>query len=83
MDTDYDGQADLVKVEILRPVDSNNGLKVPAVFTASPYNQGTNDEWGEKVTHHVNHPLTHKVAGENSPGMEDVRILQHLLGRLG
>lgn len=67
MDTDYDGKADLVKVEILRPVDSNNGLKVPAVFTASPYNQGTNDEWGDKVTHHVNHPLTHKIAGETSP----------------
>ncbi|MBB1063454.1 Xaa-Pro dipeptidyl-peptidase [Limosilactobacillus fastidiosus] len=67
MDTDYDGKADLIKVEILRPSDSNNSLKVPAVFTASPYNQGTNDEWGEKVTHHVNHPLTHKNAGEVAP----------------
>ncbi|WP_295731294.1 Xaa-Pro dipeptidyl-peptidase [uncultured Limosilactobacillus sp.] len=67
MDTDYDGQTDLVKVEIMRPVDSNNGLKVPAVFTASPYNQGTNDEWGEKITHNVNVPLTHKRAKEQSP----------------
>lgn len=67
MDTDFDGHADLVKVEILRPVDSNNGLKVPAIFTASPYNQGTNDEWGEQVTHHVNHPLTHKTAGDVAP----------------
>ncbi|MCI1974391.1 MAG: Xaa-Pro dipeptidyl-peptidase [Limosilactobacillus sp.] len=67
MDTDYDGHADLVKAEILRPVDSNDGLKVPAVFTASPYNQGTNDEWGEKATHHVNHPLTHKTADDIAP----------------
>ncbi len=67
MDTDFDGKADLVKAEIMRPVDSNNGLKVPAVFTASPYNQGTNDEWGDKATHHVNHPLTHKVAGDDAP----------------
>lgn len=67
MDTDFDGKADLVKAEIMRPIDSNNGLKVPAVFTASPYNQGTNDEWGDKATHHVNHPLTHKVVGDDAP----------------
>lgn len=67
MDTDYDGKADLVKVEIMRPLDSNNGLKVPAVFTASPYNQGTNDEWGEKITHPVNHPIKLKKPGVKSP----------------
>jgi X-Pro dipeptidyl-peptidase len=60
LDTDFDGQADLVKAEIMRPQESDSALKVPAVFTASPYNQGTNDEWGEKATHNVNHPLTHK-----------------------
>lgn len=65
MDTDYDGQADLVKAEIMRPIDSNDGLKVPVVFTASPYNQGTNDEWGEKVTHDVNRHLTHKEAAQD------------------
>lgn len=42
MDTDFDGQADLVKAEIIRPQESNV-KKFPAVFTASPYNQGTND----------------------------------------
>ncbi len=63
LDTDFDGYADLVKAEIIRPVDTNDGLKVPAVFTASPYNQGTNDEWGEKITHHVNQPLTAKKTG--------------------
>lgn len=66
LDTDFDGQADLVKAEIIRPLDTNAGLRVPAIFTASPYNQGTNDEWGDRATHHVNLPLTHK-AGQTAP----------------
>lgn len=67
VDTDFDDQADLVKVEIMRPAESNQGLKVPAVFTASPYNQGTNDEWGVKATHDVNQVLSHKEPGQMSP----------------
>lgn len=61
LDTDRDGQTDLLKVEILRPGETNQQLKVPAVYTASPYNQGTNDEWGTKLTHNVNVPLAHKA----------------------
>ncbi|KRL27969.1 Xaa-Pro dipeptidyl-peptidase [Limosilactobacillus frumenti DSM 13145] len=67
LDTDFDGHADLVKAEIMRPVDTEHGLKVPAVFTASPYNQGTNDEWGDISTHHVNHPLIHKDPNYHAP----------------
>lgn len=67
LDTDFDGQADLVKAEIMRPINTQAGLKVPAVFTASPYNQGTNDEWGDLSTHHVNHPLTHKDVNYQAP----------------
>ena len=74
LDTDYDGKADLVKVEIMRPAESNDGLKVPAVFTASPYNQGTNDKWGEEITHNVNVPLTHKEPGEQSPAEPEFPI---------
>jgi len=59
-DSDNDGRRDLLKAEILRPQETNNGLKVPVLYTASPYNQGTNDETGEKLTHNVNIPLTHK-----------------------
>ncbi|MRN05834.1 Xaa-Pro dipeptidyl-peptidase [Lactobacillus sp. 0.1XD8-4] len=70
MDTDFDGKADLVKAEIMRPLESDHGLKVPAVFTASPYNQGTNDEWGEKATHNVNIPLTHKSTNYHAPAEE-------------
>ncbi|CAH0416728.1 Xaa-Pro dipeptidyl-peptidase [Periweissella fabaria] len=61
-DTDNDGQRDLVKAEIVRPIDAD--LQVPVLFTASPYNQGTNDEHGEKLTHNVNVPLTHKKPTE-------------------
>jgi len=59
-DSDHDGKRDLLKAEILRPAETENGLKVPVLYTASPYNQGTNDETGEKLTHNVNIPLTHK-----------------------
>lgn len=67
MDTDNDGHADLVRADITRPADSQQGLQVPAVFTASPYCQGTNDEWGEKITHQVNHPLTTKEKNDVAP----------------
>lgn len=59
-DSDHDGKRDLLKAEILRPSETEKGLKVPVLYTASPYNQGTNDETGEKLTHNVNVPLTHK-----------------------
>ncbi|WP_353485985.1 Xaa-Pro dipeptidyl-peptidase [Apilactobacillus xinyiensis] len=58
-DTDFDGKLDLLKVEVLRPKESNKN-QVPVLFTASPYNQGTNDYSGEKLTHEVNVPLKHK-----------------------
>ncbi|MDO4902759.1 MAG: Xaa-Pro dipeptidyl-peptidase [Limosilactobacillus sp.] len=69
LDTDFDGQADLVKVEVMRPRESDV-KPAPAVFTASPYNQGTNDKWGEKSTHNVNLPLTHKTATDQAPAEE-------------
>ncbi|WP_125761744.1 Xaa-Pro dipeptidyl-peptidase [Companilactobacillus hulinensis] len=69
-DTDEDGKLDLLKAEILRPAESNDGLKVPSLYTASPYNQGTNDETGEKLMHDVNIPLTHKEP--NDLNYEDI-----------
>lgn len=59
-DTDHDGHRDLLKAEIIRPVETATGLKVPVLYTASPYNQGTNDESGEALTHNVNVPLQPK-----------------------
>ena len=50
VDTDKDGQLDLVKVTILRPdVD----FPVPAMITASPYQQGTNEPASDKLTHKI------------------------------
>ncbi|WP_119325859.1 Xaa-Pro dipeptidyl-peptidase [Companilactobacillus musae] len=60
-DSDHDGKRDLLKAEILRPQETEQGLKVPVLYTASPYNQGTNDETGEKLTHNVNVSLKHKI----------------------
>ncbi|WP_334116167.1 CocE/NonD family hydrolase, partial [Ligilactobacillus sp.] len=61
LDTDHDGKADLLKAEIIRPKDTEEGLKVPALYTASPYNQGTNDATVESMTHDVNVKLTRKT----------------------
>lgn len=58
-DTDRDGKLDLLKAEIIRPKESNK-KPVPVIFTASPYNQGTNDKDGEKLTHSVDCGLQHK-----------------------
>lgn len=78
LDTDFDGHADLVKAEIMRPADTNAGLKVPAIFTASPYNQGTNDKWGDIATHSVNYPLKHKDQGyQSSPEMAFPTTFDH------
>jgi X-Pro dipeptidyl-peptidase len=64
-DTDHDGKLDLLKTEIIRPKESNK-KPVPVIFTASPYNQGTNDQDGENLTHHVNVPLKHKEPHKTS-----------------
>ncbi|WP_282801577.1 Xaa-Pro dipeptidyl-peptidase [Secundilactobacillus kimchicus] len=59
-DSDSDGQRDLLKVEITRPSETAAGIKVPVLYTASPYNQGTNDAAGDRLMHDVNVPLTEK-----------------------
>lgn len=61
LDTDHDGQRDLLKAEILRPAQTAHGYQAPVLYTASPYNQGTNDSYGEAITHNVDVPLTEKA----------------------
>lgn len=51
VDTDKDGLPDLVKVSIIRPRYEG---KVPAVMTASPYHQGTNDKASDKALYNMN-----------------------------
>lgn len=64
-DSDHDGLRDLLKAEITRPAESNQ-QPVPVLYTASPYNQGTNDADGDALTHNVNVPLTEKPTTDNT-----------------
>lgn len=65
LDTDHDGKRDLLKTEIIRPAETNDGLKIPVLYTASPYNQGTNDHMADKMMHNVDIPLKHKQPNIN------------------
>ena len=51
VDTDKDDLPDLVKVSIIRPRYEG---KIPAVMTASPYHQGTNDKASDKALYNMN-----------------------------
>lgn len=64
LDTDEDGKRDLLKVEILRPRQTEQGFKAPVLYTASPYNQGINDEAGSAMMHNVDVPLEEKEPNE-------------------
>lgn len=57
LDTDHDGRRNLLKAEILRPAATNAGYQAPVLYTASSYNQGINDAWGDALTHQVDFPL--------------------------
>ncbi|KXT72830.1 Xaa-Pro dipeptidyl-peptidase [Streptococcus sp. DD10] len=59
VDTDKDGLPDLVKVSIIRPRTTD---PVPAVMTASPYHQGTNDKASDKALYNMNVNLEVKAA---------------------
>lgn len=69
IDSDNDGLPDLVKVSIIRP--SYHG-KIPAVMTASPYHQGTNDKTSDKALYKMEAELEVKEPHEIS--LEEPRI---------
>lgn len=60
-DSDLDGKNDLIKVQITRPKADN---QIPVAYTASPYDQGVNDQLGEHLTHNVHQNLSEKIAGK-------------------
>ena len=66
VDSDKDGLPDLIKVNIIRP--AYNG-KIPAVMTASPYHQGTNDKASDKSLYKMEAELEvkepHEITLEN------------------
>ena len=43
VDSDRDGQQDRVHVQVVRPKETDRGLRVPVVYQASPYFSGGND----------------------------------------
>lgn len=65
IDSDNDGKPDLLATQIIRPKETNpikgdDAIKVPVIYTASPYNRGTNDTLGRQLTHNVNVSLSQK-----------------------
>ena len=58
VDTDKDGLPDLVKVSIIRPRYDG---QIPAVMTASPYHQGTNDKASDKALYKMEGELEIKL----------------------
>ncbi|MCY7065607.1 Xaa-Pro dipeptidyl-peptidase [Streptococcus oralis] len=58
VDTDKDGLPDLVKVSIIRP---RHDGQVPALMTASPYHQGTNDTASDKALYKMEGELEVKL----------------------
>lgn len=56
LDTDHDGKRDLLAATIVRPRETETGLKLPVLYTASPYYRGTNDV--DQDLHNVNRPFT-------------------------
>lgn len=51
LDSDHDGQRDLLETTIFRPQATQQGVVMPALFTANPYFHGTNDEQVAAATH--------------------------------
>ena len=59
VDTDRKGLPDLVKVSIIRPRYDG---QIPAIMTASPYHQGTNDKASDKALYKMEGELEVKPA---------------------
>ena len=59
VDTDQKGLPDLVKVSIIRPRYKG---QIPAIMTASPYHQGTNDKASDKALYKMEGELEVKTA---------------------
>ncbi|MFI7618686.1 Xaa-Pro dipeptidyl-peptidase [Nonomuraea terrae] len=63
-DSDHDGAPDRVAVDILRPKETEQGLKVPVIMESSPYYAGGNDV--------ANHPVD---VDENGVPLPSLRAL--------
>ena len=73
VDTDRDGRPDLIKVSIIRPRYQG---QIPAVMTASPYHQGTNDPASDKALHDMNVDLVKKEPHQITVQDPELKLLQ-------
>ena len=73
VDTDGNGRPDLIKVSIIRPRYQG---QVPAVMTASPYHQGTNDPASDKALHDMNVDLVKKEPHQITVQDPELKLLQ-------
>ena len=73
VDTDQDGRPDLIKVSIIRPRYQG---QIPAVMTASPYHQGTNDPASDKALHDMNVDLAKKEPHQITVQDPELKLLQ-------
>lgn len=73
VDTDRDGRPDLIKVSIIRPHYQG---QIPAVMTASPYHQGTNDPASDKALHDMNVDLVKKEPHQITVQDPELKLLQ-------
>jgi len=68
VDSDADGRDDEVYVEVVRPRATEQGLRVPVVYTASPYFSGGNDITNHNVDVELYVPPTPGHSGEDRGG---------------
>ncbi|GLZ38678.1 Xaa-Pro dipeptidyl-peptidase [Actinokineospora sp. NBRC 105648] len=69
VDSDNDGRDDLVHVEVVRPRATEQGLKVPVVYQASPYYAGGNDVPNHDVDVELNVPNARSGAKVSRVGL--------------
>ncbi|MEV5535450.1 Xaa-Pro dipeptidyl-peptidase [Saccharopolyspora shandongensis] len=65
VDSDRDGQDDVVHVQVVRPKETEQGLRVPVVYQASPYFSGGNDV--------PNHNVDTELHVPEKPGNRTIR----------
>ncbi|MGT2742909.1 Xaa-Pro dipeptidyl-peptidase [Streptococcus plurextorum] len=73
VDTDTDGQTDVIKVNIIRPRTTH---KLPTIMTASPYQQGVNAPASDALTHKMEGELFVKPAQTISVKEEAIQQLE-------
>ncbi|MFF0146269.1 Xaa-Pro dipeptidyl-peptidase [Amycolatopsis sulphurea] len=73
VDSDHDGRPDVVHAQVVRPKATQQGMKVPVVYEASPYFAGGNDTANHNVDKELYVPGPH-AAGPIKSGYEDYFI---------